>query len=841
MRYIFIFLLLGLVGCNAYKSITTKSLSPVTVTCMNCAEVEDHSACKGCTKTKVFTGLHLTDSNGYEKYLSYPFRIQFKDDTDVILNGVVYSYDKILNADSKAEFLILLDCLKGASSIPEHEHLIEDVTDFNTTEDSISVNGNTITYHDNDADTDNEVDLIITTSQFYRGDSLFTSTYLNGIFQSTHFTHVSEQDELGTWQTTSNDTTYNWIKDDGDVRLINLKYISFDTIAGLVTQTTWQCGDGGPCYPIHESKCDLCLLSSRGLFNPCDTSLALIDCDDGGFSNGLECLLGVDPNDPDDDDCVPFLMNPPVDLCTYINQGNPDSAFLSNLDCSGGGVSNGELCDSGYDLTDPDSDCQYLEDNSIDECSDPKYSETDCDQGGAIALYDCTNLGFNPNDPSDDCAALINSNVPICSLVAGNPTHVLADQDCDGGGVPNLVECLSGNNPNDDSDDITEVALFQNMEKQGDSVIVNLTYCNQYDYEQISWEFSDNWHTPSTWTITGSLAPGDCGVYSYKFEIPSPSPDSILNSATVMATDIYNSTSTDISDEDNMGDSVAGDTQGSGTTEDDASVLISCPINPSCITQGFSIKRMQLDCRLLNGECGSVPSEFYISQNNVSQIFDASATCFAYPNLVNLSGASVSGSYTCDSGGSGNTSNLLSDLFPWTDTNGLPTLEDAAHPSLPGTVNYTWTECIETSSSWSFANTSASCATDFTTNSNGEFIESEAYIQVPCNTESVRFYTNGGGFYSAVMVSPTGDPADAFVASETTGISLHGPYELTVVDVPVSGECCVNGASVIWARVYTVDFHNSWTNVILFSLDGGVTISGVANQFLSVTDPRSCN
>ena len=41
----------------------------------------------------------------------------------------------------------------------------------------------------------------------------------------------------------------------------------------------------------------------------------------------------------------------------------------------------------------------------------------------------------------------------ICDILIGNPSHPLATQDCDGGGMDNLTECQNGGNPEDPNDD----------------------------------------------------------------------------------------------------------------------------------------------------------------------------------------------------------------------------------------------------------------------------------------------------------------------------------------------------------------------------------------------------
>jgi|GEM_PF-3409928 len=72
---------------------------------------------------------------------------------------------------------------------------------------------------------------------------------------------------------------------------------------------------------------------------------------------------------------------------------------------------------------------------------------------GTITCAGCTGT-------EDDCATLIADGTNICSVIVdglGNldPTHPLATQDCDNGGIDNYTECLSGEDPSDPLDDCT--------------------------------------------------------------------------------------------------------------------------------------------------------------------------------------------------------------------------------------------------------------------------------------------------------------------------------------------------------------------------------------------------
>ena len=79
----------------------------------------------------------------------------------------------------------------------------------------------------------------------------------------------------------------------------------------------------------------------------------------------------------------------------------------------------------------------------------------DCDGGGIDNLTECMS-GENPSDPSDDCMTAIQEGIDICAIIAVNPSSPLANLDCDGGGIINSVECANGNDPADPVDDIQD-------------------------------------------------------------------------------------------------------------------------------------------------------------------------------------------------------------------------------------------------------------------------------------------------------------------------------------------------------------------------------------------------
>jgi len=88
------------------------------------------------------------------------------------------------------------------------------------------------------------------------------------------------------------------------------------------------------------------------------------------------------------------------------------------------------------------------------------FAMMDCDGGGISNVLECRNgTDFKVGD--DDCAAAVRGKIDICMLIRSNPedstssfdpNHVLAQQDCDNGGLTNIEECIQGFNPLKDND-----------------------------------------------------------------------------------------------------------------------------------------------------------------------------------------------------------------------------------------------------------------------------------------------------------------------------------------------------------------------------------------------------
>ncbi len=91
--------------------------------------------------------------------------------------------------------------------------------------------------------------------------------------------------------------------------------------------------------------------------------------------------------------------------------------------------------------------CDYIIDNP-----NSAIAQADCDNGGISNLIECQ-TGEDPSDPSDDCMALMDAGLDICTILANDPNNGLATQDCDNGGVDNLTECNANQDPKDPTDD----------------------------------------------------------------------------------------------------------------------------------------------------------------------------------------------------------------------------------------------------------------------------------------------------------------------------------------------------------------------------------------------------
>jgi len=117
-----------------------------------------------------------------------------------------------------------------------------------------------------------------------------------------------------------------------------------------------------------------------------------------------------------------------------------------------------------YCSKDPDpvigSDFNFNCDSPLTICAMPdsigtEFAQMDCDGGGISNVLECRN-GTDFREGDDDCAAAVRGKIDICMLIRVNPNdstsnydpdHVLAQNDCDGGGLTNIEECVQGFNP----------------------------------------------------------------------------------------------------------------------------------------------------------------------------------------------------------------------------------------------------------------------------------------------------------------------------------------------------------------------------------------------------------
>ena len=252
-----------------------------------------------------------------------------------------------------------------------------------------------------------------------------------------------------------------------------------------------ECANGGDplvpsddCDSAGDPNYDLCQYVTD---NPTSV-LALADCDGGGVPNGIECANGGDPLDPADD--CDSADDPNYDLCQYVTD-NPTSV-LALADCDGGGVPNGIECVNGGDPLDPTDDCDSADDPDFDLCQYVTDNPTsvlalaDCDGGGVPNGIECSN-GGDPLDPADDCDSADDPDYDLCAYVLANPTSILAISDCDNGGITNITECLSGGDPLDPSDDTNpnpdENVTYVEVEVSGDVSTNDMNFPDGSTYE----------------------------------------------------------------------------------------------------------------------------------------------------------------------------------------------------------------------------------------------------------------------------------------------------------------------------------------------------------------------
>ncbi len=144
----------------------------------------------------------------------------------------------------------------------------------------------------------------------------------------------------------------------------------------------------------------------------------------------------------------------PFPVGSYLGGSHP----LADQDCDNGGVDNQTECDNNGDPSEPSDDCEIAIIAGVDIClligmdSTHVLADQDCDNGGIDNYTECMN-GGDPAEPSDDCDAAIDGGVDICAILTNDPNNPLATIDCDNGGVDNQTECDNNGDPADPSDD----------------------------------------------------------------------------------------------------------------------------------------------------------------------------------------------------------------------------------------------------------------------------------------------------------------------------------------------------------------------------------------------------
>lgn len=179
-----------------------------------------------------------------------------------------------------------------------------------------------------------------------------------------------------------------------------------------------------------------------------------------GINCSKVCSVTILEPDPDCRPCAIAEANN-LNICTVIN-GDSNHPWAS-LDCDNGGVTNGTECQNNGDPQEPLDDCSIALVSNADICQlinnnpDHPLANEDCDQGGIPNLLECQNNG-NPSDPADECAVAIGGQLNICKFVNYETGHPMATLDCDAGGVENFIECIKGYDANDPVDDCSAAA-----------------------------------------------------------------------------------------------------------------------------------------------------------------------------------------------------------------------------------------------------------------------------------------------------------------------------------------------------------------------------------------------
>lgn len=124
-------------GVQEYGSdIKTQSIISWDLTCLNKDTLATDS-CPDCPRTKIYTGILMEGSTGFDRFHEWPVTIEFKADA-IIFNGISYNYADINGIDNQQDAIDSLDCLIGPPSFT-----IEPLNYFTLTD-----NGDTLFYEE---------------------------------------------------------------------------------------------------------------------------------------------------------------------------------------------------------------------------------------------------------------------------------------------------------------------------------------------------------------------------------------------------------------------------------------------------------------------------------------------------------------------------------------------------------------------------------------------------------------------------------------------------------------------------------------------------------------------
>ena len=235
-------------------------------------------------------------------------------------------------------------------------------------------------------------------------------------------------------------------------------------------------------------------------------------------------------------DCCQYYIDEAIDICTLLDDGAGgfDATHpMATLDCDNGGVANITECESGEDPSEPSDDCTAAIDEEIDICAllddgAGGYDAThpmatlDCDNGGVANITECES-GEDPSEPSDDCTTAMEEEIDICAILDMGANlfdsgHPLATLDCDNGGIDNIDECIEGNDPSEPSDDVIfpiELVEFNGTEELCD-IYLDWKTLSETDFSHFDLQRSTNGQDfEIIYTTRGKGIYGQGSTYQY--------------------------------------------------------------------------------------------------------------------------------------------------------------------------------------------------------------------------------------------------------------------------------------------------------------------------------------